>query len=267
MMATDANRTVGYGDLQQARSRATRWMMINACVALAELGLSVGTYMSAAANKEGGTYFVFWGAVVFGAWYTVGHAVRRHRLGSAMEEWRRLARQQAAAVRPASGSRAGTYPPRVASRSSPAQDFRGINLRGQPAQAPVTQRWQVTVASNSGEVSVNDEGLRIAVGERVRSLSWRDVIAVTQQHALSAWLANGMVAHSAWHFLARLTVVRSASWFKREFRGPWQRINRPVPDGIRLRMVKAQNSGGRVPGGALAGPECLPGCLRLRPGV
>jgi hypothetical protein len=57
-----------YARLLEARNRARRWCFINLAMVIGGL-LSLATYASAASDPGGGTSYVLWGAVAFGAFY------------------------------------------------------------------------------------------------------------------------------------------------------------------------------------------------------
>jgi len=57
---------LAYWQLVQARNQVRRRFFINLAIALAGGLVSLGTYGAAASSPTGGTYLVFWGAMLFG---------------------------------------------------------------------------------------------------------------------------------------------------------------------------------------------------------
>ena len=102
MVSDDSIRTQ-VKQLRQVISHATRWVWMNALIALLSAAISAGTYVKTATSDEGGEFVVMWGAVVFGMVFAVKHYLRRRRathyldalLKSAMEQRDRVAQQKA----------------------------------------------------------------------------------------------------------------------------------------------------------------------------
>lgn len=89
-------------------NRATGWAWVSGLVAVVAVGVSFATYADAANNPSGGSYYIWWGPVVFGAWGAIKNGIKA-------SEIRAMLRQAGPAMHAPSPAPVGTPPGLAAS--------------------------------------------------------------------------------------------------------------------------------------------------------
>lgn len=94
--------------LEALANRAIGWAWLSGLVAVVAAGVSFATYADAANNPNGGSYYIWWGPVAFGAWGAIKNGLKASKI-------RAMLRQAGPAVHASSPAPVGTSPGLAAS--------------------------------------------------------------------------------------------------------------------------------------------------------
>jgi hypothetical protein len=72
--------------LESLANRATAWALASGLMAVVAAGVSFATYEDAANNSNGGTYYIWWGPFVFGAWGAISNGIKASRFRALLRQ-------------------------------------------------------------------------------------------------------------------------------------------------------------------------------------
>lgn len=195
MNAAVAELRAQRAQIAEAADSAFKWIWINVAIAVAGAGISMAGFLDAAHSETGGTYRIFWGAVVFGGWGAIRQTIRHYKCISILREFdgalTSSVQQPGATAPPDAPAPSGPAAP-VIDRKQPramrvgdlqlVPNSRGaFDLLDQYGDATECDgAWPVKTGDEACVVFVDGDSLTVASGTARQWVPWRRLRTLTE---------------------------------------------------------------------------------------